>query len=214
MAKKLDAGIEIDGKPFPTETVLGVAWTQLVEAHRAARNQAGRVIRIKPSACDVFLASPMASIEGAEYEAERRAALDVKKALENHCNFSVYYAGSGLSSSREFEAADAATETNFRALAEASYFVLLMTRPLQRPSSVFVEAGWALANWTPSLYLVPDLSLLPYCLRELHEHLAPDLLPPVRWHLTTDMDTAADFIRNQGNVVFERIDAAMDARSR
>jgi hypothetical protein len=89
-----------------------------------------------------------------------------------------------------------------------------MTRPLDRPSSVFVEAGFALATWTPSLYLVPDLSVLPYSLRELGEHLAPDILPPVRWHATTDMETATDFIRNQGEVIFQRLDAAMDAQAR
>jgi hypothetical protein len=185
----------------------------LVRAHRAAKDRAPAQASEKGELYDVFLASPMASTQGSDaYLQERLAALDVKSALEIHCGMSVYYAGKDVRTDREFEAPDIAAESNFQALVNSRFFILLVTKALTRPSSVWVEAGWALATQTPSLYLFPEPDVLPYCLRHLNQHTAHGLMPPVAFYHPTDHNTATDFIKNQGVSVLGRLEEAVDRR--
>jgi hypothetical protein len=217
VAEALDAGLSDDaGGKHDCSTTLGLTWVQLLALHDQARLKPGAPATVMAhSSYDVFLASPMASTEGTvAYDAERRSALELKRALEVFCDMTVYYAGTDLRATREFDPNDAAAEMNFRALSNCNYFVLLITADLTRPSSVFVEAGWALAYQIPCLYLLPNPSVLPYCLRSLNQHDANDVLPPVRFYNFTDYESATDFIERQGQAVFGRLDQLRSRRPR
>jgi hypothetical protein len=124
----------------------------------------------------VFVASPM-SVPTGTYKESRNLALDLVTVLRNRCNFEVYYAGEELPTVEDFDAADLAYEINLKALKESSHFILLWEGPPKdnarkreaRPktvSSIWVEAGMALAMRMPSTYFVPDLTALPYILQQ------------------------------------------------
>jgi hypothetical protein len=203
---KLDAGLTYGGRELDCSTTYGLTWGELATLHRRARKRAAVPSPVAGERYDAFLASPMAATAGTpEYQAERNAAIELKAALETYCDMRVYYAGTNLRKPREFDANDAAAEMNFRALSNSDYFVLLVTARLTRPSSVFVEAGWALAAGIPSLYLFPDPEMLPYCLKNINQHQASDVLPPVIFYNLRDYGTATDFIETQGKSVFERL---------
>jgi nucleoside 2-deoxyribosyltransferase len=147
----------------------------------------------------------MASAEGTEeYRLERRNAQEIKRALETWCDFSVYYAGQNLESEEDFETPEIAAEVNFTALDDAKFFVLLVQTPLNRPSSVHVEAGYALAKGIPSLYIVPSHDALPFVLRKLGEQRA-DGLPPVTIQYST-AEEAVRLLKKHGIEVFERLE--------
>lgn len=180
---------------------------------RKAYTQVSRGIsREKPRGSrtyDVFLASPMASVEGSEeYEVERQAARDVKEALENYCDLSVYYAGESLESKEEFDSPVVAAEENFDALESAQRFVLLALGKVTRPSSIYVEAGYALARKLPSLYLVRHPVALPFVLRSLNQHERNEKLPTVSVEYVESGARAVGLFRKHGDAIFTRLDGA------
>jgi len=121
----------------------------------------------------LFLAGSM-SAPTTTYEDARAGALDLANALEEYCGFDVYYAGREISSPREFDAADLGYRLNFEQLKQSDQFVLLWEgmpkEPRKAVSSIWVEAGMALAQGIPSTYFVPDLDSLPYILQQAVSH--------------------------------------------
>jgi nucleoside 2-deoxyribosyltransferase len=196
-AEKLDA---MELKPE-----IGGSFVELRKAYtRASRRKPGSYVK-RPLRYHVFLASPMASAKGSEeYRLERRSAQEIKRVLETWCDFSVYYAGQDLESEEDFETPEIAAEVNFEALDSAKFFVLLVQTPLDRPSSVHVEAGYALAKGIPSLYIVPSHDALPFVLQKLGEQRR-DGLPPVTIQYST-AEEAARLLKRHGTDVFERLE--------
>ncbi len=192
------------------EPSVGGTFVELRKAYaRASRGMLGR-IPPAPRSCDVFLASPMASLpDSEEYKIEREAAQDVKVALENYCDFSVYYAGDTLESQEEFDSPAVAAEENFKALATAQQFVLLaIGEVITKPSSIYVEAGYALARGLPSLYLVRGPEALPFVLRSLSQHERSRVLPQVSVEYVESKARAVGLVRKHGRTIFTRLNGA------
>ncbi|MHB8512664.1 MAG: hypothetical protein ACYDCC_10850 [Actinomycetota bacterium] len=164
------------------------------------------VPRDKMFSYDVFLASPMAGIDPPDFEKQRDEALHLKEAIENFCGFRVYYAGAEIRSHNDFESTDLAAEINFSHLSASRFFVLVVTSELARPTSIWVEAGFAMALQIPSLYVVRSLSCLPFVMRTLNQHARPDLLPPVRIESLETNQKPSALIKSQGKKIFDRLD--------
>jgi len=202
------------------DTDLGVPWVALVDALATAEAEHGKTRHGEIH--DVFLASPMmAAWSAGTYEEERRRALDLRSALEAYLKLDVYYAGQNIYNDDDFDVPDLAVEMNFDALRESRYFVLLNAAATVEepepepeptptipaaPSSVWVEAGYALAVRKPSLYFVRETRMLPYCLRGPGLAAPGDLLPPVLVHQIRDSAQAGSIIRKQGEQLFTQLD--------
>jgi hypothetical protein len=199
----VDAAKKLDELGFRPQ--VGGSFAALRQAYKqASKRRPGGLPQ--PGSYEVFLASPMESAADQDsYEAERQAALDLKRALETWCGFSVLYAGETLESGDAFETPEIAAETNFRILELAQFFILFTQTSLARPSSVHVEAGFALARKIPSLYFVPDPKALPYVLRKLGEHRTGQLLPAVSVQYVDTVDQAISLVKRHGPRIFERL---------
>jgi hypothetical protein len=135
---------------------VGNSFVHLVESYQAARVRSGRANELLNREYDVYLASPMASTaSGRDYAIERKAALDVKRAIELWCKLSVFYAGDELESKGHLRPPELSADSNFKALKSARFFVLLIRTRIRHPSSIFIEAGYALAMGIPALYIAP-----------------------------------------------------------
>lgn len=189
---------------------VGNSFVELRKAYaRASRGMVGRTPQA-PRSYDVFLASPMASLPDSEdYKIEREAAKDVKTAIENFCGFTVYYAGDALESQEEFDSPVVAAEENFKALETAQQFVLLaIGEVISRPSSIYVEAGYALAQNLPSLYLVREPDALPFVLRSLNQHQRSRALPRVSVEYVKSKERAVGLVRKHGRDIFTRLNGS------
>ena len=144
------------------KTLSGHTFVALATAQKNARNRFKR--RSRNSLYDVFLASPMAS--AGDYGVERSAAFDLAQDIERWAQFRTYYAGSAIPSQSEFDASTIAWAENWAPLSKCRFFVLYLVKPIDKPSSIWVEAGIALAREIPSIYFVPGPSDLPYILRQ------------------------------------------------
>jgi len=118
---------------------------------------------------DVFLSSPMAAFGNEEdYKRDQENVLIIIDTLKQECRFnSVVYAGHKIESISDFDAADLSVNTDFKALLESKYFVMLYPKKLV--SSVLVEAGWALALRKQSLYFVDNRDDLPFLLKQAEQ---------------------------------------------
>jgi hypothetical protein len=139
------------------------------------------------------------------FETERKAARDLKEVFENFFDFTVYYAGETLESKEEFDSPLSAAEQNFDALRDSRFFVLLSVSKATKPSSVTVEAGYALGCGIKSLYLVRNLEHLPFVLRGLNAHESTDL-PPVQIETVDSSERAIGLIRKHGSEIFNRLE--------
>lgn len=197
-AAKLD---ELGYSPY-----VGGSFRELHQAFTAAKAREGGGSQRPRTHYDLFLASPMASLDRkTSYETERKAARDLKHAIENFLGLTVYYAGETLESKVEFDSPLVAAEQNFDALHNARYFVLLSVSKAKRPSSVTVEAGYALARRTPSLYLVRNTEHLPFVLRALGPHKTPHL-PAVDIEVIESGERAVGLMKRQGEEILTRLE--------
>ena len=212
---------QLDDKFGKTE--LGISWVELVDVLQRSEAEHGKDRPGRGDIFDVFLASPMAAATGdGTFEEERRRALDMQRSLAAFAGMHVYYAGERISAEDDFDVPDIASEMNFDALRESRYFVLMHVSeassgsgatdnpdrpvPPKAPSSVWVEAGYALATRKPSLYFVRDSRALPYCLRGPGLAAGGHLLPPVLTYPVNSPDQPERIIRNQGSEIFARLD--------
>lgn len=185
---------------------VGKTFWELHQAFSAARAREGGGTKPSWPHYDLFLASPMASLDNkTSYHTERQAARDVKHAIEHFLGLSVYYAGETLESKVEFDSPLVAAEQNFDALHNARYFVLLSVTKAKKPSTVTVEAGYALARKIPSLYLVRNIEYLPFVLRSLGSHKAPQL-PAVDIEVIESGERAVGLMKRQGEKILSRLE--------
>ena len=190
-------------------TSLGVSWSELLSSQRGADKRDGSDAPGANDIYDVFLASPMtAAVESGTYEEERQAAMAVMETLQGFLDLRVYYAGESLNFEDDFDVPDLAAEMNFDALRESRYFVLVYTAPqtTPKPSSVWVEAGYALALRRPCLFLVRETQMLPYCLQSLQQVAVGARLPPVLVHHANSLQRAEMILRRHGKDIFRRLD--------
>ena len=153
------------------KTTLGTSFEMLISAVKETHEPRRR--RSKPilaGGYDIFLALPMTSTsDEAKYHAVRTEARNLVSALEAQCGYSVYCGALSVATRTDFDSPGFALEENVPALANCRRFVLWVSELITKPSSVWVEAGMALALGKPSIYLVPSPEILPYILREVAE---------------------------------------------
>lgn len=159
-------------------TTLGVSFSELLQLYRA-RARSGTE-QGSHTTWDIFLSMPMASAGPADYEKTLTDAQQIRAALEDHCGWQAFFAGADIPTINDFDTPDRALQTNCIAVRESARFMMALLYPLTRPSSVFVEAGFALALNKPSVYFVRDRQVLPYILREASVHSSAAGLPTVR----------------------------------
>jgi transcriptional regulator with XRE-family HTH domain len=155
----------------------------------------------------LFLASPMVSAGGsAAYARERSEAMELANAIETHCDLDVYYAGRQIPTEDQFDLPQAAAGINFPQLRRANYFALLLLNDLKKPSSVWVEAGFALALGLPSVYFVRRLESLPWILHRLTAHDGDPELPPVEIAPVGGIGQAINSVIQDGRHFFTRLE--------
>jgi hypothetical protein len=185
-------------------TTLGVTWSSLVEAIavRKTKNR-NRTAPIAPGAVDVFLAVPMASTsDDAQYEETRRKAHAFVTAIETYCAYSVYCAALQVGSRKDFDAPGFALTDNTTALAHCRRFVLFVPEVVEKPSSVWVEAGLALAWQKPSTYFVPHPEVLPYILQQAADVKGLESIGTACIHWIDDDRSPASLVRRHGPALF------------
>lgn len=120
-------------------------------------------------AFDIFVSAPMSAYadDNVAYKANRDTLLDLFQNLKAKSRFSKFFCPAVLFDDlTNFNAAHDALAEDFAALEQSQAFILYYMPPLPtRPSSVFVEAGMALAARIPSVYIVRSRLDLPYMLR-------------------------------------------------
>lgn len=111
---------------------------------------------------DMFLASPISSFDSAsQYIDDRYNVLQLIGILESKVG-TVFYAGRNLPDKENLDG-DEEVEKDFEAIRNCEYFI--MCYPEKSTSSVLVEAGYALALDKFSIYIVRNLSDLPFLLQ-------------------------------------------------
>lgn len=150
---------------------------------------------------DVFLALPMASTDDdAAFRRVQSEAEMLVKALEAHCGFSVYCGALQVKGRDDFDSPAFALTDNVEALQRAERFLLWVDMPISKPSSVWVEAGLALAMGKPGVYLVREPEILPYILRQAADARIPGL-GSVRYEWIGD-ESPATRVRRHGPKLF------------
>ncbi len=146
---------------------------------------------------DVFLAVPMSGTKDeAEYQELRGLALDVIAALEAHCGVKhCYFSGRKLAPRADFESQSVSARVDFEALRNASNFIMIYPRPVL--SSVIAEAGFAIGEGTPSVYLVQGDTNLPFLLAEA-DALPKPAFPAVIAHRYQNRAALLRLIENDG----------------
>ncbi len=118
---------------------------------------------------DIFVSAPMSAYAGDQqaYQANRDTLLDLFQNLKAKSRFSKFFCPAVLFDDlTNFSATADALSEDFSALEQSEAFILYYMPPLPtRPSSVFVEAGMALAARIPAVYIVRSRQDLPYMLR-------------------------------------------------
>lgn len=111
---------------------------------------------------DLFVSTPMAAFNSSkEYEKNRAAMLDVAREIKKLCDFDkVFYAGSEISTFKEFESADLSVVEDYNALEYSDNFMIIY--PKKITTSAFIELGWAMAMGKPIIIFVKNRVDLPY----------------------------------------------------
>ena len=143
-------------------TSLGGTFEQLRTAYDTQK-------QIGHAKCDIFVSAPMAAVEKSEYDETRRRITNLVECLEKEVGWTAYYAGRDAPAADEafWDVPRLAMKMNSEYLRAAKYFVLVCLQELRVPSSVFVEAGMALALGMPAIYFARTPEDLPYILKEV-----------------------------------------------
>ena len=125
-----------------------------------------RATRITAGNFDVFVSVPMSSLNSSTYQGFRKSLEVILDALSSSPNLSrFYFAGKAHGDVEDFDEKHVGAKRDFEALANSDRYLMIL--PEKLPSSVLVEAGFALALGTPSLLCVPHRDYLPYALQEI-----------------------------------------------
>ncbi|MCE1175044.1 MAG: hypothetical protein LWW77_10615 [Propionibacteriales bacterium] len=151
---------------------------------------------------DVFLALPMASTDDdAAFSQIQHEARALVQALQERCDFTVYCGALQVAGRDDFDSPAFALADNIEALRKSSNFLLWVDRPLTKPSSVWVEAGIALALGKPCVYLVKEPETLPYILRQAADAKV-GALGSVRCEWVGSSSSPANLVRRHGRHLF------------
>lgn len=159
---------------------------------------------------DVFIAAAMAGHKGdAEYTASRDAVLALIDVLKEKCGMkSVFYAGSNIPTTKEFDPKAMALKIDLEAMRASKYFILYY--PERIPSSVLYEAGWALILGKPSIYVIrndqKETEGLPYLLNDAGQLLKDGR---VRIFKCPDKESMLKEFSGYGNELFRLGDSAL-----
>jgi hypothetical protein len=136
---------------------------------KSIKNREFKTSAEKVHTYNVFLAAPMASEkDDGIREQKRNSIIKIITALEESCNISranIFYAGSKFSKNKEFEEGHRALVKNLSILRGCTHFILIYPERIQKPSSIFVEVGLAIALGKKNIWFVKSQDDLPYILR-------------------------------------------------
>ncbi|SCL19362.1 hypothetical protein [Micromonospora inyonensis] len=150
---------------------------------------------------DIFVSSPMTAF-GADggYEEHRKEVLKIVAVIERRCQLRCYYSGRTRETLQDLEAVDVGLRNDMEALRSSRTFVLIL--PEAFVSSVFVEAGMALAFGKPAVYFRrPDVRL-PFMLEGAANAAGSDL-PPTRQYPYQSTPDLIRLIQNNGRRIFD-----------
>ncbi len=120
---------------------------------------------------EVFISSPLSSIDNNEYISLRKDILLIMDKLKSVCKFEkIHYAGARFESQEDFHTPKVTFQENMTALEKSKYMLLIY--PKKITSSVLIEVGWALKAKKPCVLFVKDRKDLPNILQsagEIHE---------------------------------------------
>jgi hypothetical protein len=114
---------------------------------------------------DLFLASPMASLDGKDFAEVNKRVKNIKNIIEIRYNYRVFYAGSNMKTPDDFQNANLSLREEIDALIQSEKFMMIY--PEKMVSSVIAEAGMALALGKPSYYF-GQTDNLPFLLKKAH----------------------------------------------
>ncbi|EHB44067.1 hypothetical protein MycrhDRAFT_6962 [Mycolicibacterium rhodesiae JS60] len=175
-SKTFNAGLATKLDTWGYKTSLGTTFVQLVK-EREARPRKKAVGKPRRIDYEVFLAAPMAAA-GNRYDEIRQHVMDVQAVLASYADCTVYCAANDIARAADFDTQKVAYETNWEAIQACRQFVAFLPVPVplkRTPSSVWVEAGMALAREMPCTFFVPTHDDLPYVLQRALEKRAIDV---------------------------------------
>lgn len=113
-----------------------------------------------------------------------------------------------MDSRADFDSPGFALADNVPAMLNSRRFVLYVPTIVEKPSSVWVEAGMALVLKKPSVYFIPGREVLPYILQPyiLQQAVGSrDLegVGSINVHWIGEETTPAGLVRRHGNSIFE-----------
>lgn len=150
---------------------------------------------------DVFLAAPMAALGNDTIESVLAATNEIKRLLEVECGFTnVFYAGSNMKTKADFDAADVSIQSDFEALRDSKYFILLY--PDKIVSSVLFEAGMALALGKPSFYFGKTESF-PFLMKQANQRFSH-----VKIQDADSYEAIAQLLRRNKRKLFDLVDVS------
>lgn len=115
------------------------------------------------AANDIFIAFPMTNFEG--FESLNQTLKRVAALLRDIYNCNVFFAGEKYQTKSDIMPSSVTVQDNLQELRNASRFILVY--PESTLSSALFEAGWALAENKPSVFLYRDINHLPSVLQHL-----------------------------------------------
>jgi hypothetical protein len=143
---------------------------------------------------DVFIAAPMASINGLEFEEFNARIKEIQNLLKTECGFkNVFYAGENISTIEDFDEHTLALKEDIEALKNSKYFVLIY--PEKIASSILFETGAAFVYGKPSFYFCNDNNL-PFLLKNTQN------IPNIRKYHIENIDDCIRVIRNNKQNLF------------
>jgi predicted MPP superfamily phosphohydrolase len=156
-------------------------------------------VKVRRTGYDAFLALPMAAVPKAEYRDHMEDSRKVMTALREHCRLPrVFHPGESIPSPEDFDPPDVAVRRGLVAIGRSRVFVALYTH--DRPSSVLVEAGFALAMRVPSIYFVKKGLKLPFLLEAAHQ-----AFPDVATYEFVTVDQLVKWLAKNGRDVFDQL---------
>jgi len=124
---------------------------------------------------DVFISVPMTSVTAEEYPELRKNILLLARELKKKSGFErVYTAVERIKTIESVEPSAISVRKDLDALEKSKFFV--MVYPSAVRSSALIEAGYALAQHKPSVYLYRNEADLPFMLRRVGEQRSVNLL--------------------------------------
>lgn len=150
---------------------------------------------------DVFLAAPMAAVGNDSIESVLAATNEIKRLLDVECGFTnVFYAGTNMKTIEDFHAADVSIQSDFEALRDSKYFILLY--PDKIVSSVLFEAGMALALGKPSFYFGKTDSF-PFLMKQANQRFSH-----VKIQEADSYEAVAQLLKRNKRMLFDLVDVS------